>query len=139
MGLATHTFTHTARGYALDTKYNTPLSKVHLLPRLHVGRNRIFMHSTSLMLPFSSLHVKGLTRRCYCWNNEGYMLTLTQLKNQCGTNPTTSLPLLCLLGPKHNYYRLLTGWGITVNPPLTCVGPCKCESRQGGAIMSLLL
>jgi hypothetical protein len=44
------------------------------------------------------------------------MLTLTQLNNQCVTNRTNSLPFLGLLGPNHNYYRLLTGWGVTVTP-----------------------
>jgi hypothetical protein len=32
-------------------------------------------------------------------------LTLTQLNNQCRTNPTTSLPFLGHLGPNHNYYK----------------------------------
>jgi hypothetical protein len=36
------------------------------------------------------------------------MMTLTQLNNQCGTNLTTPVPLLGLLGPNHNYYMLLT-------------------------------
>jgi hypothetical protein len=71
------------------------------------------MHSTPLTLS-PSLCVKGLTRRCYGWNNEGYMLTLTHLNNQCGTNPTTPLPLLGLLSPNHNYYMLLIGWSVTV-------------------------
>jgi hypothetical protein len=41
------------------------------------------------------------------------MLTLTHLRNQCGTNFTTPLPLLSLLGPNHNYYILLMGLGVT--------------------------
>jgi hypothetical protein len=117
-GLAIRAFTHTARGYALDTKSNTPLSKVYLPPRPHVGRADVFIHSTPLTLS-PSLWVKGLTRMCYGWNNKSYMLTLNHLNNQCGANPTTSLPLLGLLGPNHNNYRLLTGCGVTVVlPPL---------------------
>jgi hypothetical protein len=46
------------------------------------------------------------------------MLILIQLNNQCGTNPTTPLPLLGMLGPNHNYYRLLTGEGVTPSTPL---------------------
>jgi hypothetical protein len=42
------------------------------------------------------------------------MLTLTQLNNQCETNLT--YPLLGLFGPNHNYYKLLTGWGVTITP-----------------------
>jgi hypothetical protein len=42
------------------------------------------------------------------------MPTLTQLNNQCGTSPTTSLPLLDHLGPNHNYYKATNGlWGVT--------------------------
>jgi hypothetical protein len=82
----------------------------------HVGRAHVFMYSTALTLS-SSLHVKGLTWRCYDWNNESYMLILTQLNNQCGTNPTTSLPLLDHLGSNHNYYKATNGQGC-YNQPL---------------------
>jgi hypothetical protein len=67
--LATHAFAHTMRGYDLDTKCNTPLSKVRLPLSPHVGHARVgwvhvFMHSTPLTL-LSSFHVKGLTQKCY--------------------------------------------------------------------------
>jgi hypothetical protein len=61
----------------------------------------------------SLLLVKRLTQRCYGWNNEDYMLTFTQLNNQCATNHTAPLPLLGLLVLNHNNYKLLTGLGVT--------------------------
>jgi hypothetical protein len=82
-----------------------------------MGHAHAFMHNTLLTLTSSSLHVKGLTQRSYGWNNEGNMLILTELNNQCGTNHTTPLPLPGLLGPNHNYSRPLTCYGVTVTPP----------------------
>jgi hypothetical protein len=115
-GLAIRAFTHTARGYALDTKSNTPLSKVYLPPRPHVGRADVFIHSTPLTLS-PSLWVKGLTRMCYGWNNKSYMLTLNHLNNQCGANPTTSLPLLGLFRPQPQQLQATNGLGCYSCPP----------------------
>jgi hypothetical protein len=42
---------------------------------------------------------------------EGYMVTLTQLNNKCGTNPTTSRPLMGHLGPNYDYYKATNGLG----------------------------
>jgi hypothetical protein len=41
------------------------------------------------------------------------MLTPTHLNNQYKINLITSLSLLGLLDPNHNYYRLLKDWGVT--------------------------
>ena len=45
--------------------------------------------STSLTL-LSSLHIKGLTRRCYIWNDKDYKLALTLLDFQGGTKSTNN-------------------------------------------------
>jgi hypothetical protein len=94
---------------------NTLLFKARLPSSPHMGHAHAFMHNTLLILTSSLLHVKGLTQRSYGWNNEGYMLILTELNNQCGTNHTTPLP--GLLGPNHNYSRPLTCYAVTVTPP----------------------
>jgi hypothetical protein len=94
----------------------SPLFKVRLPPNPHVGRVHVFMHSTPLMI-LLSLHVKGLTQRCYGWNNKVYILTITHLNNQCETNPTSSLPLLAHLGPNHNYEKA-TNWLRCYSHPL---------------------
>jgi hypothetical protein len=74
-----------------------------LPPSPYMGRDRVFLHNTPL-IPSSSLQVKRLTQMCYGWNIVGYMLTVTQLNNQCETNLTASLPFQTHLGSNHNYY-----------------------------------
>jgi hypothetical protein len=49
----------------------------------------LHMCSTSLILS-SSLRVKGLTQRCYVWNDKAYKLALTLLNFQGGTKPTNN-------------------------------------------------
>jgi hypothetical protein len=99
---------NTTRGYALIQNVAPRFPKVCLPHSPHVGGGGIFMYSTPLTLLFL-LRVKELTRMCYGWNIVGNMLTLIKLNNQCGTNPTTSLPLLGHLGLNHNYYMATNG------------------------------
>jgi hypothetical protein len=92
--------------------------------------------STSLTLS-SSLCVKGLTRRCYVWNDKAYKLALTLINFRCGNKPTNStlhVPL-GLHGPtSSHYYRLLMGLSVTFTPlradaldhPLVHPSTCTC-------------
>ena len=63
--------------------------------------------STSFTL-LSSLRAKGLTRRCYVWNNKYYMLALSLLNLKSGTKHTNHKLHMCHMDHQHNYYRLLT-------------------------------
>ena len=76
--------------------------------------------STSLTL-LSQLRVKGLNRRCYVWNNKDYMLALSLLNLKSGTKHTNHRLHLCHmshLAQLYNYYKLLTGWGVTMQDSL---------------------
>jgi hypothetical protein len=63
-------------------------SKTAYTAQLRSGTG-LHMRSTSLALS-SSLRVKGLTQRCYVWNNKTYELALTLLDFQGGTKPTNN-------------------------------------------------
>jgi hypothetical protein len=101
---------------------NAQLSNVRLLPNPHMGWACVFMHSVPLTLLFL-LCVKGLTRMCYGWNNEGYMLTPHLAKQPMWlTWITNSLPLLGDMDPNHNYYKATNGTECYSHPPLALKG-----------------
>jgi hypothetical protein len=81
------------------------------------------MRSTSLTLS-SSLHVKGLTQRCYIWNDKAYKLALTLLSFQGGAKPTNHNHTnhLGYMGQLHNYNKLQMGWGVTAIGYASSVG-----------------
>jgi hypothetical protein len=79
----------TSRHLELEALCNTPCPKLLIWSSSTRGTG-LHTHSTSLMLPSSSLRVKGLIRMCYIWNDKAYKLALTHLNFQCGTKPTNN-------------------------------------------------
>jgi hypothetical protein len=83
------------------------------------------MHSTSLTL-LSSLHVKGLTQRCYVWSDQDYKLALTLLNFQGGTKPPTTTTH----GPHLQLVQATSGLGCYITRFLVYWIGCKDRLRQ---------
>jgi hypothetical protein len=96
--------------FVILTTFNNPCPKSTYDPAPHAKRAHIRVH-LSLTLS-SSLHVKGLTWRCYVWNNKDYKLSLTILNFEGGTKPTNHNHTWA------NYYKLEMSWDLTFNPLL---------------------
>jgi hypothetical protein len=119
-----------ARVDATNTICNTPRPKLLIWPSSTRGMS-LHMHSTSLTL-LSSLHVKGLTWRCYVWNNKAYKLAFTLLNFRGGTKATNNTPHVPLRphGSTSQLLQATNGLGCMSHSPVSsphicgrCPGP----------------
>jgi hypothetical protein len=103
---------HVQQGLMLRIPSITPrIQKLRIWPSSDYGTG-LHMRSTSLTLS-SSLRVKGLTWRCYIWNDKSYKLALTLLNFQGSTKPTNTTPhvSLGLHGPTSQLLQATNGLG----------------------------